>query len=228
MIGTLLFVVFVGLMLAGVPIAVALGIGGVVRDRGGQRGRAVVGPVRGAAELHASIAKYPLLALPMFVLVGSIFDRSGVARAWSTFAIACVGRGPGMLPMVAIWSRWCSAASRARAGECGRRRRRDDRGDGARRLSRRVLGQRGRRRGGDRHPDPAVDRVHRLQRDGARRVGAGAVRGRHGARACWRLALIVPAVWISRRTASAKPSASCRARRSGARSARVWGSPRRC
>ena len=51
---------------------------------------------------YAGLAKYPLLALPMFVLVGSIFDRSGVAQRLVDFAIACVGRAPGMLPMVAI------------------------------------------------------------------------------------------------------------------------------
>ena len=51
---------------------------------------------------HASIAKYPLLALPMFVLVGSIFDRSGVAQRMVNFAVAIVGRSPGMLPLVAI------------------------------------------------------------------------------------------------------------------------------
>jgi tripartite ATP-independent transporter DctM subunit len=38
----------------------------------------------------------------MFVLVGSIFDRSGVAKRMVDFAIACTGRGPGMLPLVAI------------------------------------------------------------------------------------------------------------------------------
>jgi tripartite ATP-independent transporter DctM subunit len=51
---------------------------------------------------YAGIAKYPLLALPMFVLVGSIFDRSGVAKRLVDFAIAIVGRGSGMLPLVAI------------------------------------------------------------------------------------------------------------------------------
>ena len=30
---------------------------------------------------YAGLGKYPLLAIPMFVLVGSIFDRSGVAAA---------------------------------------------------------------------------------------------------------------------------------------------------
>jgi tripartite ATP-independent transporter DctM subunit len=51
---------------------------------------------------YAGLAKYPLLAIPMFVLVGSIFDRSGVASRLVNFAIAIVGRGPGMLPLVAI------------------------------------------------------------------------------------------------------------------------------
>jgi hypothetical protein len=51
---------------------------------------------------YAGLGKYPLLAIPMFVLVGSIFDRSGVALRLVNFAIAIVGRGPGMLPLVAI------------------------------------------------------------------------------------------------------------------------------
>jgi C4-dicarboxylate transporter DctM subunit len=51
---------------------------------------------------YATLTKYPLLALPMFVLVGSIFDRSGVAQRLINLAVALVGRGPGMLPVVAI------------------------------------------------------------------------------------------------------------------------------
>jgi tripartite ATP-independent transporter DctM subunit len=51
---------------------------------------------------YASLTKYPLLALPMFVLVGSIFDRSGIAQRLVNFAVAIIGRGPGMLPVVAI------------------------------------------------------------------------------------------------------------------------------
>jgi TRAP-type C4-dicarboxylate transport system permease large subunit len=38
----------------------------------------------------------------MFVLVGSIFDRSGIAQRLVNFAVAVIGRGPGMLPVVAI------------------------------------------------------------------------------------------------------------------------------
>lgn len=51
---------------------------------------------------YAGLAKYPLLAIPMFVLVGSIFDRSGVAARLVRLAQAITGNGPGMLPVVAI------------------------------------------------------------------------------------------------------------------------------
>ena len=102
MIATLLVVLFVALMLAGVPIAVALGLGGIVAIAAANAGSPWWGLLAAPQNMHASIAKYPLLALPMFVLVGSIFDRSGVARRMVTFAEACVGRAPGTLPAVAI------------------------------------------------------------------------------------------------------------------------------
>ncbi len=68
---------------------------------------------------------------------------------------------------------------RFRSGQRGRGGRSDDRGDVARRLSRLVQRGGGWRCRRDRHPDPAVGGVHHLQRAGARRVGTGAVRGRH-------------------------------------------------
>jgi tripartite ATP-independent transporter DctM subunit len=97
MIGIAIFVVFAVLMLAGVPIGVALMLAGSVGI-----GLADLGWLSIPNNFYAGIAKYPLLALPMFVLVGSIFDRSGVAQRLVNFALAIVGRGPGMLPMVAI------------------------------------------------------------------------------------------------------------------------------
>jgi tripartite ATP-independent transporter DctM subunit len=102
MIGLTLFAVFVVLMVAGVPIAVALGAGGLVAMALANGDAPLWGLLAAPQNLHAGIAKYPLLALPMFVLVGSIFDRSGVAHRMVVFAQACVGRAPGMLPMVAI------------------------------------------------------------------------------------------------------------------------------
>jgi len=97
MIGVAIFVAFAVLMLAGVPIGVALMLAGSVGI-----GLADLGWLSIPNNFYAGIAKYPLLALPMFVLVGSIFDRSGVAQRLVNFALAIVGRGPGMLPMVAI------------------------------------------------------------------------------------------------------------------------------
>lgn len=100
--GALLFITFALLMLAGVPIAVALGAGGLLVMALANADAPWWGLLAAPQNLHAGIAKYPLLALPMFVLVGSIFDRSGVARRLVLFAQACVGHAPGMLPMVAI------------------------------------------------------------------------------------------------------------------------------
>ncbi|MFP5477023.1 MAG: TRAP transporter large permease [Gammaproteobacteria bacterium] len=103
MIGLTLIGSFLLLMVLGVPIAVALGISGtlVVMITGSEL------PWLGLFTLQqsfdAGVGKYPLLALPMFVLVGCAFDRSGVATRMITFATACLGRGPGMLPIVAIF-----------------------------------------------------------------------------------------------------------------------------
>ena len=102
MIGFTLFALFVALMLAGVPIGAALGWGGIVAIALANADTQWWGLLAASQNMQAGIAKYPLLALPMFVLVGSVFDRSGVAKRLVDFAIACVGRGSGMLPLVAI------------------------------------------------------------------------------------------------------------------------------
>jgi tripartite ATP-independent transporter DctM subunit len=98
----LLFGLFIGLMLLGVPIGVALGAGGAIAIAIANREAPLFGLMAVPQNMYAGIAKYPLLALPMFVLVGSIFDRSGVAQRMVTFALACLGRSPGTLPVVAI------------------------------------------------------------------------------------------------------------------------------
>jgi tripartite ATP-independent transporter DctM subunit len=102
MIATLLFVVFIVLMLLGVPIGVALAVGGGLAIALSNTATQMLGLLAVPQNFYAGLAKYPLLAIPMFVLVGSIFDRSGVAQRLVNFAIAIVGRGPGMLPLVAI------------------------------------------------------------------------------------------------------------------------------
>ncbi|GHC76024.1 C4-dicarboxylate ABC transporter [Pseudorhodoferax aquiterrae] len=102
MIATLLFTGFVLMMLAGVPIGAALGLAGAACIALANADAQWFGLLAVPQNFYAGLGKYPLLAIPMFVLVGSIFDRSGVALRLVNFAIAIVGRGPGMLPLVAI------------------------------------------------------------------------------------------------------------------------------
>ena len=102
MIATLLFIAFLGLMFMGVPIGAALGLAGTAAIALANADVQWFGLLAVPQNFYAGLGKYPLLAIPMFVLVGSIFDRSGVALRLVNFAIAIVGRGPGMLPLVAI------------------------------------------------------------------------------------------------------------------------------
>ena len=100
MIATLLFAGFVVMMLAGVPLGAAMGLIGAACIALANADAQWFGLLAVPQNFYAGLGKYPLLAIPMFVLVG--FDRSGVAARIVNFAIAIVGRGPGMLPLVAI------------------------------------------------------------------------------------------------------------------------------
>ncbi|WP_024538997.1 TRAP transporter large permease [Comamonas badia] len=102
MIATLLFTAFVLLMFLGVPIGAALGLAGAAAIALANQDTQWFGLLAVPQNFYAGLGKYPLLAIPMFVLVGSIFDRSGVALRLVNFAVSIVGRGPGMLPLVAI------------------------------------------------------------------------------------------------------------------------------
>ncbi|WP_207540138.1 TRAP transporter large permease [Sabulicella rubraurantiaca] len=97
MIGTILFATFLTMLLGGVPIGVALGLAGALSiSLAGQSIMAM------PTNVYAGIAKYPLIAIPMFVLVGCVFDRTGVALRLVRFANALVGAGRGALASVSI------------------------------------------------------------------------------------------------------------------------------
>ena len=102
MIATLLFAAFAVFLLAGVPVGAALGLAGTAAIALANTETQWFGLLAVPQNFYAGLGKYPLLAIPMFVLVGSIFDRSGVAARLVNLAVAMVGRGPGMLPLVAI------------------------------------------------------------------------------------------------------------------------------
>ncbi|MCC5978624.1 MAG: TRAP transporter large permease [Salinarimonas sp.] len=94
-----LLLTFIVLMLIGTPIAVSLGIGGVVGI--------MIGLDAGAlgtlgTNPYNAVAKYPLIAIPLFILTGMMFERSGVAARLVGFAQACIGPRKGGLALVAI------------------------------------------------------------------------------------------------------------------------------
>lgn len=94
-----LLLVFAALMLIGTPIAVALGVGGTVGILLGLDSFAL-GTL--GTNTYNGIAKYPLIAIPLFILTGMIFERSGVAGRLVGFAQACIGPRRGGLALVAI------------------------------------------------------------------------------------------------------------------------------
>lgn len=97
MIPVTLFVGFVLLMIIGVPIGVCLGLAGAFAIWLADQSIMAM-----PTNVYAGIAKYPLIAIPMFVLVGSVFDRTGVALRLVRFATALVGAGRGALASVAV------------------------------------------------------------------------------------------------------------------------------
>ncbi len=94
-----LLLTFLVLMLIGSPIAVALGLAGAVGIVIGldMVALGMIGP-----NSYAAVAKYPLIAIPLFILTGMVFERSGVAGRLVEFAQAMIGPRRGGLALVAI------------------------------------------------------------------------------------------------------------------------------
>ncbi|WP_270937342.1 TRAP transporter large permease [Falsiroseomonas oryzae] len=97
MVGAILFLAFLVLLVGGVPIGVALGLAGALAILLADQSILAM-----PTNVYAGIAKYPLIAIPMFVLVGSVFDRTGVALRLVRFATAIVGAGRGALASVSV------------------------------------------------------------------------------------------------------------------------------
>lgn len=95
--GVLLFVGFFVLLLGGAPIAIAIGIPTFLVIWAADLGVPVIAP-----NFFAGIAKFPLLAIPLFILAGFILERCGISQRIIHFANLLVGRRRGGLAIVAI------------------------------------------------------------------------------------------------------------------------------
>jgi tripartite ATP-independent transporter DctM subunit len=90
-------IVFLGLLVLNVPVAVCLGLAAIVAVA--SMGDVPTGFLV-AQRVAAGIASFPLLAIPFFVLSGLLMGEGGMARRLIDFAAALVGRVPGGLAYV--------------------------------------------------------------------------------------------------------------------------------
>ena len=93
--GLIILVLLVIMLIAGVPIAVALGISSVcailpVMDLN-------VAVVTGAQRIFSGISVFSLLAIPFFILAGNIMNKGGIAVRLINLAKLITGRAPGAL-----------------------------------------------------------------------------------------------------------------------------------
>src|SRR5690625_671594 len=92
-------VAFMCCLVLGEPVLFSLGIGWMVEMLTGLSPSmlATLG-----TNNYYNVAKYPLMAIPLFILTGLIFERAGVAASLVRFAQAIIGPGHGGLTLVAV------------------------------------------------------------------------------------------------------------------------------
>lgn len=93
--GLIILAVLVVLLLAGVPIAVALGISSIcailpIMDTS-------IAVVTGAQRIFSGISVFSLLAIPFFILAGNIMNKGGIAVRLINLAKVVTGQMPGAL-----------------------------------------------------------------------------------------------------------------------------------
>lgn len=93
----LLVILFVVLFVMSVPIAVAIGIASlpVVAEAG-------TSIMYVAQRLFSALDSFTLLAIPFFILAGTLMESGGISRRIINFANACVGNNYGGLAIVTI------------------------------------------------------------------------------------------------------------------------------
>ena len=97
----LLFIMIIGLLLIGVPIAVSLGLSSMIFLL--VNSDTSLGSI--AQSMYQAMAgHYTLLAIPFFILASSFMSTGGVARRIIRFSIAIVGHLPGGLAIAGVFA----------------------------------------------------------------------------------------------------------------------------
>jgi tripartite ATP-independent transporter DctM subunit len=97
MIATLLFVVFVVLLVFDVPIAICLGTSSVATLLAKNLPLDMI-----PTNVFAATGKFVLLAIPFFVLAGNIMEKTGISTKLVNLAQALIGHKKGGLPFVCV------------------------------------------------------------------------------------------------------------------------------
>lgn len=98
--GLIILITLIIMLIAGVPIAVALGVSSVcailpIMDFD-------VAVLTGAQRIFSGISVFSLLAIPFFILAGNIMNKGGIAIRIINLAKVITGRTPGALAQINI------------------------------------------------------------------------------------------------------------------------------
>ena len=96
-----LFTLFFLFLLLSVPVAVSLGLSTFITAYIFE-GKDLL--IDLSSNLFSQLDKYALMAIPMFILAGSLLSKGGSAKRIIDFAKAFVGHLPGGLPIAAIFA----------------------------------------------------------------------------------------------------------------------------
>ena len=106
MVGGLLFGIFAIFLFLGVPIAICLGLASTVTLM-------VLGDVPLAAivqRMYSATDSFPMMAIPYFIVAGSIMEKGGLSKRLTDFASSFVGHFTGGLGLVTVMTSMFFAA----------------------------------------------------------------------------------------------------------------------
>jgi len=93
----IVFGVFILLIAFGIPIAVSLGAAGIGAIISSDLGIAMI-----SRNFEANIAKFPLIAIPFFILAGNLMEKSRIVDGISRFVILLTGKRTGGLAIAGV------------------------------------------------------------------------------------------------------------------------------
>lgn len=98
MVGHSLIVVMCTLFVLSVPIAVSIGLASIF----GIQVMGAVNPILIGQQLYVSLNKFPLVAIPFFILAGNLMNTGGISRRLVDFARVLVGNTQGGLAATCV------------------------------------------------------------------------------------------------------------------------------